>query len=92
MQITEVRHTALGDFTIVHEVKSHKAWRIPSLPNGKNQAGGRKAHCPKTERDIPRPPSSGLPGSAKYVKALKLRNRLVFLRAYRLRNELEARR
>ena len=76
MQITEVRHTALGDFTIVHEVKPHKAWRIPSLPNGKNQAGGRKAHCPSVVRDIPRP-APKLTEGEKFMKALKLRAELV---------------
>ncbi len=77
MQITEVRHTALGDFTIVHEVKPHKAWRIPSLPNGKNQAGGRKAHCPKVEPKMPRPSHVGPAEGTKFVKALKLRAELV---------------
>ncbi len=76
MQITEVRHTALGDFTIVHEVKSHKAWRIPSLPNGKNQAGGRRAHAPKTWVKVPRPAPRLVEGE-KFMKALKLRAELV---------------
>jgi hypothetical protein len=69
MEITEVRHTALGTFTIVHEVKPHKAWRIPRLPNG-------KARCPKVEPRVVRPAPRLIEGE-KFMKALKLRAELV---------------
>ena len=77
--ITEVRHTPLGTFTIVHEVKPHKAWRVPKLQGGKNKAGGAKCYAPKIDarnRAIPHPPCN-LPEGQKFMKALKLRKELI---------------
>jgi hypothetical protein len=77
MQVTETRTVpGLGTFTVVHEVKERKAWRIPSLPNGTNKAGGAKCHAPKTWVKVPRP-SPKLPEGEKFMKALKLRAELV---------------
>jgi len=74
--ITEVRHTPFGDFTIVHQLKPHKAWLIPLLPNGRNKAGGAKCHAPKTWVQVPRP-APKLAEGEKFMKALKLRAELV---------------
>ena len=77
MQITEIRYTEIGTFTIVHEIKERKAWRVPLQPNGKNAAGGRKAHLPKVEPKTARPPRGTLAEGNKFYKALKLRAELV---------------
>ena len=75
--ITEVRTVpGLGIFTIAHEIKPHKAWRIPRLPRGKNKAGGAKCYAPKVETKAARPASRLVEGE-KFMLALKLRANLI---------------
>ena len=77
MQITEIRHTPIGTFTIVHEVKERKAWRVPRLKGGKNKAGGAKCYAPKAEPRMPRPPHSIRADDKKFILALQLRSNLI---------------
>ena len=75
--ITEIRTVpGLGTFTVVHEVKPHKAWRIPRLPHGRNKAGGAKCYAPKVETKVARPASRLVEGE-RFVLAIKLRANLI---------------